>query len=72
MNTTTKFQSARGVLPGIDAPRLVPLALGMALFLVTLVAVAAEQDTDLASPNWLQLGLEMFGGLALLLAGLQL
>jgi phosphate:Na+ symporter len=44
----------------------------VALFLITLIAVAAEQEADLASPDWLQLALGLFGGLALFLGGLQL
>jgi phosphate:Na+ symporter len=39
----------------------------------TFVAFAAEADaTKAGSPDWLQLGLGLFGGLALFLAGLQL
>ena len=72
MKTTRNSSRARDLLSGIDAPRLVPLATGVALLLVTLVAVAAEQDPDLVSPDWLHLGLGLFGGLALFLAGLQL
>ena len=72
MDATLKFHRACGELSRIGAPRLVPIAFGVALFLITLIAVAAEQKADLASPDWLQLGLGLFGGLALFLAGLQL
>jgi len=44
----------------------------VALFLAALMAVAAEQAADLPSPDWLQLGLGLFGGLALFLGGLQM
>jgi phosphate:Na+ symporter len=49
-----------------------PLASGVALFLLALTAVAAGQAVDLPSPDWLQLGLGLFGGLALFLGGLQM
>ena len=72
MNGTPKFHSACAEFSRLGAPRLVPIASGVALFLVALLAVAAEQKADLASPDWLQLTLGLFGGLALFLAGLQL
>jgi len=39
---------------------------------ITCVAVAGEQVANLDSPDWLQLFLGLFGGLALFLSGLQL
>jgi len=56
----------------VGALCLVPLASGVALFLIALIAVAAEQKADLPSPDWLQLALGLFGGIALFLGGLQL
>ena len=47
--------------------------LGVGFLAFTFVAFAAEADaTKAGSPDWLQLGLGLFGGLALFLAGLQL
>ena len=44
---------------------------GVALLVFTLIAFAAEPDVATESPDWLQLGLGLFGGLALFLGGLQ-
>ena len=52
--------------------RLVPIASGAALLLIALIAFAAEQEADVVSPDWLQLALGLFGGIALFLGGLQL
>lgn len=48
--------------------------IGLSLLLITFVAFAADGDSALAinSPDWLQINLGLFGGLALFLAGLQL
>jgi len=46
--------------------------LGVILLAVAFVAFAAESDAGYSSPDWLQLGLGLFGGLALFLGGLQL
>ena len=47
------------------------MGLGVGFLAFTFVAFAAETDAMKAgSPDWLQLGLELFGGLALFLAGL--
>ncbi len=46
--------------------------LGLGLLLIAFVAWAAEAEPGPANPDWLQLGLGLFGGLALFLAGLQL
>ncbi len=54
------------------AVRLSALSAGVALLVVALIAAAAEQSTEQVSPDWLQLGLGLFGGLALFLGGLQL
>jgi len=44
---------------------------GVALLLFAMIAFAAVPDIMAESPDWLQLGLGLFGGLALFLAGLQ-
>ncbi len=54
------------------AVHLSALAAGVALLVVALIAAAAERSTEQVSPDWLQLGLGLFGGLALFLGGLQL
>ena len=59
-------------LTRVGAFSLVPVGSGVALLLVALVAFAAEQEADVVSLDWLQLGLGLFGGLALFLGGLQL
>ena len=51
---------------------LVRAGFGIALLALTLVAFAAELDVAPNSPDWLQIGLGLFGGLALFLSGLQL
>jgi len=50
---------------------LVPAGFGVLLLMFTLIAFAAEADVATESPDWLQLGLGLFGGLALFLGGLQ-
>ena len=45
---------------------------GLGLLLIAFVAWAADAEPGPASPDWVQLGLGLFGGLALFLAGLQL
>ena len=45
---------------------------GVALLVFALIAFAAETEVVANSPDWLQLGLGLFGGLALFLGGLQL
>ncbi len=53
-------------------PSIIALAgLGVALLLFTMIACAAEPVVAAESPDWLQLGLGLFGGLALFLGGLQ-
>jgi len=42
----------------------------VALLAATFTAIAAQQEAVAGSPDWLQLGLGLFGGLALFLAGL--
>ena len=44
--------------------------LAVALLAATFTAIAAQQEAVAGSPDWLQLGLGLFGGLALFLAGL--
>jgi len=44
---------------------------GVALLLFAMIAFAAVPEIVAVSPDWLQLGLGLFGGLALFLAGLQ-
>lgn len=44
---------------------------GVALLSIAFVAVAASAEPSPESPDWLELGLGLFGGLALFLAGLQ-
>jgi phosphate:Na+ symporter len=44
---------------------------GVALLLFAMITLAAVPDAVAESPDWLQLGLGLFGGLALFLAGLQ-
>jgi len=51
---------------------LVRAGFGVALLAFALIAFAAEQNAAADSPDWLQLGLGLFGGLALFLGGLQL
>jgi len=51
---------------------LVRLGLAVTLLAFTLIAFAAQQEVVAGSPDWLQLGLGLFGGLALFLGGLQL
>ena len=51
---------------------LVRAGCGIILLTFTLIAFAAELDVVTNSPDWLQLGLGLFGGLALFLSGLQL
>ena len=51
---------------------LIRAGIGIALLAFSLVSFAAEQDVLAISPDWLQLGLGLFGGLALFLSGLQL
>jgi len=50
---------------------LAPAGFGVALLVFALIACAAEPDVVAESPDWLQLGLGLFGGLALFLGGLQ-
>ncbi len=45
--------------------------IGIALLALAFFAFAATSETAPESPDWLQLGLGLFGGLALFLAGLQ-
>ncbi len=45
--------------------------IGLALLAIAFCAVAAGSEPGPQSPDWLQLGLGLFGGLALFLAGLQ-
>ncbi len=52
--------------------RMIPAALGVALLAVAFAAFAAESAAAPEGPDWLQLGLGLFGGLALFLGGLQL
>ena len=51
---------------------LVRAGFGITLLALTLAAFAAELDVAPDSPDWLQVGLGLFGGLALFLSGLQL
>ncbi|NOQ70090.1 MAG: Na/Pi cotransporter family protein, partial [Gammaproteobacteria bacterium] len=51
---------------------LVRAGFAIALLAFSLIAFAAELDVVANSPDWLQLGLGLFGGLALFLSGLQL
>ena len=51
---------------------LVRAGFAVGLLAFALIAFAAEQDVAADSPDWLQLGLGLFGGLALFLGGLQL
>jgi phosphate:Na+ symporter len=46
-------------------------AIGLALLTLAFAAVAANAEPSPDSPDWLDLGLGLFGGLALFLAGLQ-
>ena len=46
--------------------------LGILILAIPFLAVAAEAGSGAESPDWLQLGLGLFGGLALFLGGLQL
>ncbi|MBE9525783.1 MAG: Na/Pi cotransporter family protein [Proteobacteria bacterium] len=48
--------------------------IGLCLLLMTFIAFASDSDSTLKidSPDWLQVNLGLFGGLALFLAGLQL
>ena len=50
---------------------LAPAGFGVALLVFALIAFAAEPNVVAVSPDWLQLGLGLFGGLALFLGGLQ-
>ena len=50
---------------------LIPAGFGVALLVFTLIAYAAEPAVLAPSVDWLQLGLGLFGGLALFLGGLQ-
>jgi phosphate:Na+ symporter len=59
-------------LPRLLAIRALALAGGVGLFLWMLIARAAEADTSAPPIDWLQVGLGLFGGLALFLGGLQL
>lgn len=52
--------------------QLLRMGFGMGLLSFAFVAFAAEAGELPNSPDWLQLGLGLFGGLALFLAGLQL
>jgi phosphate:Na+ symporter len=53
-------------------PSIIALAgLGVALLVFTMIACAAEPVVAAESPDWLQLGLGLSGGLALFLGGLQ-
>lgn len=65
---------ARSKLTGLSPLNLVPIGVGVGVGLAFLIpiAVAAEQPVSTPSPDWLQIGLGLFGGLALFLAGLQL
>ena len=72
MDKTANLDGACGTLSRGGTLSLVPAVAGVALFLVALFAVAGEQEADTASLDWLQLGLSLFGGLALFLGGLQL
>ena len=51
---------------------LVRAGFAITLLAFSLIAFATELDMVTNSPNWLQLGLGLFGGLALFLSGLQL
>ncbi len=60
-----------------DMPRPTHLHLArsgvvVAMLLIAFSAFAAEADIDGGSPDWLQLNLGLFGGLALFLSGLQM
>ncbi|MFK5891910.1 MAG: Na/Pi cotransporter family protein [Pseudomonadota bacterium] len=48
------------------------MMLGIGFLTLTFVVFAAEANSEPGTPDWLQIGLGMFGGLALFLAGLQL
>ena len=50
---------------------LIPAGFGVALLAFTLIAYATEPAVLAPSVDWLQLGLGLFGGLALFLGGLQ-
>ena len=50
---------------------IAPAGFGVALLMFALIAFAAEQNIAVESPDWLQLALGLFGGLALFLGGLQ-
>ena len=52
--------------------QLMRIALAVGLLAMGFVALAADQQPAVESPDWLQVGLGLFGGLALFLAGLQL
>ena len=55
----------------IQSP-LTRTGIGLILLALGFVAIAADQQAVAESPDWLQLFLGLFGGLALFLAGLQL
>ena len=67
----------RSSQPGLESfkfirSHLIRAGFAIALLAFSLVSFAAEQDVLANSPDWLQLGLGLFGGLALFLSGLQL
>ena len=51
---------------------LIRSALALGMLMIAFLAFAAEVDDAVNEPDWLQVGLGLFGGLALFLAGLQL
>ena len=72
MNAIMREDSSYAAVLRTGALRLFPIALGVALFLIALAALAAEQEVEVVSLDWLQLALGLFGGIALFLGGLQL
>ncbi len=66
---STQFQLES---PGLLRSHFLRTGLGVGFLAIAFVAFAAEGDTAVPSPDWLQLGLGLFGGLALFLGGLQL
>ena len=69
-----KLLALKQPLSKVFFSQLFKSGVGLCLLLITFMVFAADADTPLktTSPDWLQINLGLFGGLALFLAGLQL
>ena len=66
----TSIRISRPVIPAVLSP-MVRTGIGIALLSCAFAVLASNAEASPNEPNWLDLGLGLFGGLALFLAGLQ-